>query len=327
VTSRVRCCIAVTFDEAVEFELNVARSLLGSTAVDRILPHITLVPPIDLPVDEAWGLVERIGSLATKVRPIELELAGFATFANRRISGHVPVIRGTDELAELRNVLGPLDHSRPYVPHVTIIDAVSREAAQVLSAQLANYRLVTQAKEVTLLVADIRGGRRRWRPLVRALLGYGGPRRRSHRTAIAMLSRTGVLANLVRSPGLSCWLVEKSGEVLGWVEAVPGPSGVWVLAKPVVRDPESTGFGLEELMVDELVGYLRPASIATLDQHHPLDDFGARRLSREEAALLGLDSVDPRDFGLLAESPRGVSVRSADGSQGMRWKFLSFSTR
>lgn len=326
----VRCCIVATFDEVAESELNVARRLLGSGSIEWILPHITLVPPQKCSVDVAWALAVRVARLATSVAPVDVELAGFGTFANRRVSGHIPVVRGAAELDVWRQELGSCGEDRPYVPHVTLLNHIDLQTAQVLTDQLAAYRLSTTVAEVTLLVANTHSQRRAWRPLLRAVIGYGVRQQRSHYKVVAVLSRTAPVMHRSGSNGVSCWLLRTTGELLGWVEVVPGPSGLWVLGPVVLCDEGDAGFGLEELMVDRLVDYLRPASVVVHQRDHPLERLGARSLSLKEVGLLRLDSFDEQVLGERWRPREGRgSATEDDGakSQGISWKFLSFSTR
>lgn len=317
VTPRVRCCLAVTFDEGVESELNLLRRFLGSGALDWIPPHITLIPPVDCSPAEAWSFVAQIAELSTRVEPVTLELTGFDTFANRRITGHLSVVAGGDELERWRDRLASSRDSRIYVPHVTVVENIKPEEGLILHERLSRYRVETSASEMSLLVADARGSRRGWRPFVRALVGYGGRRRRSHRSVLVMLSRSSPVARRRDSRSVSAWLLDVSGELLGWVEAIAGPNGVWVFDDSVMLDRDLVGFGFEELVVEELLVYLQFATAVVAPEWvTSLDPLGATTMSSDTARLLGL-----RSFDLSAVD------RTADGNQAIRWKFLSFSTR
>ncbi len=316
-TPRVRCCLAVTFDEEIESELNVLRRFLGSGALDWIPPHVTLIPPVDTTPAEAWNFVGQIAALSTRAEPVSLEMAGFDTFTNRRITGHLPVVSGGAELEQWRDQLGPVRDSRAYVPHVTVVENIEADEALMLQERLSRYRLETTASEVSLLVADARGRRRGWRPFVRALVGYGGRRRRSHRSVVVMLSRSSPVAHRRESQCVSAWMLDSSGELLGWVEAFAAPSGVWVFDDSVILDRDLVGFGFEELVVEELLVYLQSATAVVAPAWvSSLDPLGATTLSSEGVRLLGLRSFDLSMIG-----------RRADAAQAMRWKFLSFSTR
>jgi 2'-5' RNA ligase len=317
VTPRVRCCVAVTFGEGIETELNALRRFLGSGALDWIPPHVTLVPPVDCTPAEAWSFVAQVAVLSARAEPVTLELAGFDTFVNRRITGHLPVVSGGGELERWRDQLAPIRDARAYVPHVTVVENIEPEEALMLHKRLSQYRLEAVASEVSLLVAEARGRRRGWRPFARALVGYGGRRMRSHRSVIVMLSRSSPVAHRRGSRSITAWLLDSAGELLGWVEAVAASSGVWVLDDCVMLDSDLVGFGFEELVVEELLVYLQSSTaVVAPEQVTSLDPFGAATLSSEATHLLGLRTFDLSRLG-----------RATDDGQAIRWKFLSFSTR
>ncbi|MGC9154201.1 MAG: 2'-5' RNA ligase family protein [Ferrimicrobium sp.] len=314
--------MAVTFADPIETELNVVRRLLGSRSTDWIPPHITLVPPVDCTPMEAWLWVGRIGTLSTQVAPVDLELSGFGFFANRRITGHLPVEAGGEALGQWHDRLVGLPDERPYLPHVTVVEDLDLATSSVLRERLAQYTLAVQAKEVSLLVADARGKRRGWRPFLRALVGFGGLRRRAHRSVLAVLSHSSPLSHQGSAPSISCWLLDESGGLLGWGEAIGAPSGVWILNDPVLLDGDLVGCGFEELVVEELMEYLRPRTLVGQSSTKILDTFGARSMSAEAAWLLGLDQLGLDHSGLAMADSKGLG-----GSYAIRWKFLSFSTR
>ncbi|WP_298209880.1 2'-5' RNA ligase family protein [Ferrimicrobium sp.] len=314
---RVRCCVAVTFADPVAVELDVVRRVLGSRSIDWIVPHITLVPPVDCTPAEAWEWVGRIGAFCTRTAPVDLELQGFATFANRRITGHLPVRVGQEDLERWHGQLTVARSSRSYIPHVTVVENLDSETSSILEHQLSTYELGVRADEVTLLVAQVRGQRREWRPFLRALVGFGGMRRRAHRSVRAVLSRSSPVAHSLRCSQVSCWLMDETGELLGWVEAINGPNGVWVLNAPVLLDSDLVGFGFEELVVGELLDYLSPSTVVARSQVEILDAFGAEPLSLEGARLLGLHR-----FALTT-----VGSSAVEDPHTIKWKFLSFSTR
>ncbi len=271
---------------------------------------------------EAWLWVGRIGALSTQVAPVDLELSGFDIFANRRITGHLPVVVGRGALRQWHDRLVAQPDERPYLPHVTVVEDLDLDASSVLRERLARYTLAVQASEVTLLVADARGQRRRWRPFLRALVGFGGLRRRAHRSVVAVVSQSSPLSHPQSAPSISCWLLNVSGELLGWGEAIGGPSGVWILNDPVLLDGDLIGCGFDELIVEELMEYLRPATIVGQSSTNILDAFGARSMSPEAARLLGLDQLSLDHPGLAMADSQVLA-----GSYAIRWKFLSFSTR
>lgn len=316
-SARVRCCVAVTFNEEIESELNVLRRFLGSTALDWIVPHITLLPPLDCTPLEAWELVGKVAALSTRAEPVRLEFAGFDSFSNRRITGHLPVVTGEADIVRWRDYLAPKDDRRPFVPHVTLVENIAPEEALMLHERIARYSLGAIASEVSLLVADAHGRRRGWRPFVRALVGYGGQRRRSHRSTVVILSTTSPASHDRESRSVTAWLLDASGDLLGWVDAVTGPTGVWVLGDTVMVDRDLVGFGFEELVVEELLEYLRSSRLVVApEQVKSLDPFGAQILSSETVDILGLRSFDLSRLGKIVDS-----------GYAMRWKFLSFSTR
>lgn len=104
-------------------------SLFGNARFERIVPHVTLVPPInvsevDLP--EALAAVRRV---ATGTKPFRIGFSSLASFAPSARTVHLAVESRSGELERLRDRVrvGPLlrDDPRPFSPHVTLMTGAS----------------------------------------------------------------------------------------------------------------------------------------------------------------------------------------------------------
>lgn len=133
--ARVRLGVALLVDEPWRTEINGLRRALGDQNLERIAPHITLIPPINVRVEEQQIAFDIVRRAAEGTRPIDVTLGPVTTFAPK-----TPVVKldvqgeGRARIVALREAMatGPLlrDSQWPFDPHVTLND----EAADALIA-------------------------------------------------------------------------------------------------------------------------------------------------------------------------------------------------
>ena len=146
---------------------------MGDGSLDRIAPHLTLVPPVNV---RSHALVEALAVLRTaasgQTGPLDLDLGPAATFLPVN-----PVVfldvggPGLEALARMHRAVsaGPLLRAErwPWQPHVTLCDDAPEDRAVAAVAALAQYRVVARFDRAVLLEERDR----RWVPLADALLG------------------------------------------------------------------------------------------------------------------------------------------------------------
>lgn len=109
-------------------EVDVLRRALGSGSTERIPPHLTLVPPVNVRGEQLAAVHGILDAAATAAGPVELRVGPVATFAPRTPTVHLEVRGATDaddaQLRALRDGLldGPLDRPEEFAfaPHVTL---------------------------------------------------------------------------------------------------------------------------------------------------------------------------------------------------------------
>ncbi|HTO00175.1 MAG TPA: GNAT family N-acetyltransferase [Microthrixaceae bacterium] len=111
---------------------------------ERIPPHVTVVPPLNLSaadLEEALILVRRVASGTSR---FHLGFEGLASFTPSANTVHLAIADDSGELSRLRDLLrvGPLerDDQRTFVPHITLVKSASPE-------QIEASRLISDARE------------------------------------------------------------------------------------------------------------------------------------------------------------------------------------
>ena len=195
--SRLRLGVALLVPSPVAEGVNVLRRACGDEALERMAPHCTLVPPVNVRedrLDEALALLRRA---AAATAPITVTLGPPATFLPDTPVLYLALSSGAEAVREVRDrvFVDPLARALtwPFHPHVTLRDggAPARLAAAVEA--LADYRGEVTFEGVHLLQERRDdSGRRVWRPLADASFG---------RTAV--VGRGGLELELSVTEGLS----------------------------------------------------------------------------------------------------------------------------
>lgn len=121
---RTRLTVALVPPAHLLEPIQVLRRAVDDPRVDRLSPHVTLVPPVNLPDEEVADAHRLVRRAATAAEPFTLELGGAATFAPGTPTLHLSVHGDLAALSGLREALmvppfGRPD-PRPFVPHVTL---------------------------------------------------------------------------------------------------------------------------------------------------------------------------------------------------------------
>jgi 2'-5' RNA ligase len=167
--------VAFGIPEPYTSELQGWRERLGDPNASGIPPHVTLLPPTNLP-DSALGEVEEhLRSVAASERPFRMHLRGSATFRPVSPVVFVPLVQGIAdcERVEAQVRSGPLarELSFPYHPHVTVAHDLGAEALDRAFDALADYDAQFDVWGFTLFEQDREGV---WRPQRDFPFGGGG---------------------------------------------------------------------------------------------------------------------------------------------------------
>jgi len=139
--------------------------------LDRVPPHLTLVPPVNVREDDVGAALATVRTAAGRSRPIALELGPPATFLPVSPVLYLAVGGGT-ELQRLRDEVfqPPLARSLTwaFVPHVTIADQMDEGRIAAALTALADYRVSVVFDAVHVLQE---GPGRVWTPVADVLLG------------------------------------------------------------------------------------------------------------------------------------------------------------
>ena len=107
-------------------------------------PHITILPPIAVPLAEKEAVFEHLAQVAERSRPFNLSLDGSGTFEPISPVAFLNVAKGALQCGQLADDVrvGALDYpSRfPYHPHVTLAQGVEPELLDLALKQTADFQ-------------------------------------------------------------------------------------------------------------------------------------------------------------------------------------------
>jgi 2'-5' RNA ligase/8-oxo-dGTP pyrophosphatase MutT (NUDIX family) len=173
--SRARLGVIARLPEPLGIHVQAWRRALGDPAAERIVPHLTLVPPQTVDerdLDRAVALVERAAAEAV---PFLVELDGAATFLPDGPVAYLVVREGGPALAALEAVLreSPLDRrTHPFHPHVTLVQDLPPDRVEFAARELAGFRAAFPVRELALMREQREPELGRvWRPLAAATVG------------------------------------------------------------------------------------------------------------------------------------------------------------
>ncbi|HEX7168756.1 MAG TPA: GNAT family N-acetyltransferase [Acidimicrobiales bacterium] len=140
---RRRLGVALLLPSAVATEIDGLRRALGEPELDRIAPHITLVPPVNVREEHLDEALRVVRTAAVAAEPIELTLGPPATFLPDNPVVYLGVWGRHDLLFRLRDAVfvPPLERKLtwPFVPHVTLADGIDPERVAAAVGVLAGY--------------------------------------------------------------------------------------------------------------------------------------------------------------------------------------------
>jgi 2'-5' RNA ligase len=135
--------VAISVPSPWREELTGWRRQVGDPEGDRIVPHVTLLPPTQVPADRMPEIEDHLDAAAAAYRPFEIHLSGTGTF--RPVSDVVFVVVAAGiaqcEQLEARVRSGPLARETrfPYHPHVTVAHDIPDEGLDRAYEGLADF--------------------------------------------------------------------------------------------------------------------------------------------------------------------------------------------
>lgn len=204
--------MALLVPEPASIEIDGLRRACGDSAIARVAPHITLVPPVNVRESDVEGAFELVSAAAASEIPLSATLGPAATFHPINPVAYLAVdgpIRPLRERVFTRPLYRTVD--LPFVPHVTIAtDASPDRLAQIVVA-LADYRVDVVFESVDLLEQS---DDRVWRSIATFALG---PPQRSGTGGIVTEVRADDMAGrrfgfVARREGAVC------GRIAGWID-------------------------------------------------------------------------------------------------------------
>lgn len=149
------------------------RRALGDPSVGRVMPHLTLVPPVNVRTTDLETALRVLRSAASsQPGPLRLTAGPPATFLPQNPVLYLEVGGDTERLRSLRDAVfrPPLERtlSWPWVPHFTLADGIDEARIRSALLSLNSYAAVAEFDQVVLLEE---GAGRVWRALADARLG------------------------------------------------------------------------------------------------------------------------------------------------------------
>jgi 2'-5' RNA ligase len=306
------------FDTDVAAEIDGVRRALGSSQLSRIPPHITVIPPLNLPADVADEPERLVREVAATLDPFSLHIGAAGTFADNPgvLFFAVEPSAALDRLRDrLHAVIPAAKHRdrRSFVPHVTLVSHRDDRALDTLAAELSNYSRDVRIEAVTLMTQVEEAPERPWRIVATYDLGriavvgrggvevvlYGGS---GHSDALdAALERWSTLPAAPlhqRFADSHFALATLGGTVVGvakWRERF----GAGDLEEFVVA-PESRGLGIGTRLLDFVEAQLRAHDVSLLRAYCDPDSLTAQYLQGRGFAPMG-------DVALVGDERRGFA--------------------
>jgi 2'-5' RNA ligase len=118
------------------------RSKVGDPQASVVPPHVTLLPPTEVPLSRRPAIAAHLAAVARSHPPFDMHLSGTGTFQPVSDVVFVTVARGIGNCELLANDVrtGPLDRtlSFPYHPHVTVAHDVPVDMLELAYSGLSD---------------------------------------------------------------------------------------------------------------------------------------------------------------------------------------------
>lgn len=153
-TDAVTLGVAVAVPEPFAAALRDGRAATGDPAAVAVPPHVTVVPPLQVPPGTVDEVVDHVRRTVAEVPAFAITLVGTGTFRPVSDVVFVQVVDGATACDRLQEAVrtGPLSRrlAFPYHPHVTVAHDVPTEALDRVQAQLADFRAAFDVEQVSV---------------------------------------------------------------------------------------------------------------------------------------------------------------------------------
>lgn len=171
----LRLGVVLLFPSGLSLKIDGIRQALGSVGPSRIAPHVTLVPPFNLPQSEIASLRAAITDVVDEVSPFMVEIGAASSFGEDSPVLYLTVRDLGDALQPLVSHLNfgkmKMREDRLYVPHVTLADHLSPEKVAAGVELLSGFEERVVVDRLTLLEKPASPVPSRWRADFTPLLG------------------------------------------------------------------------------------------------------------------------------------------------------------
>ncbi len=268
--TRERLGVALLLPSALAREIIGLRRALGSAHIATQPPHITLVPPVNVPTDEVDRAITIVRSAVTAgIGPMVFKIGPVATFAPVSPVIYLCVGGDVEPLRELRErCLRPplqrrIDHE--YVPHVTLHEQADEHLNTAAQRALAAYSQMFVATHVDVLRED---SDHVWRsiaeiPLSSVVRGRGTVELRITSTGVISPDVCTLMAACLPAIGDALWNTkadrvlearDRDGALLGALTYfASAPRSVPISIEAMAIAPSHQGMGIAGRLIDELI--------------------------------------------------------------------------
>lgn len=175
--ARQRLGVVLLVPQPLATQIDGLRRALGDGARERIAPHVTLVPPVNLAERDVPAALRSVREAAAAIEPLALRLGPVETFLPVSPTAYLPVDGAREQVEALLSLRsgclgGPLAREvrHEFVPHVTVADELSHERLEHAVSALRDFTADVGFDRVHVMFEQ---PGRIWAPIADALLGAG----------------------------------------------------------------------------------------------------------------------------------------------------------
>jgi 2'-5' RNA ligase len=172
---RTRVGVVLLIPPPVAGEIDALRRAVGAEDIERLQPHLTLVPPVNVHDDDMDAALDLLRDAAQRTVPFTLRLGPVRTFLPTNPVLFLEVGGQVGEVDALRDKVfrAPLERNLtwPFQPHVTVLDGGDEAHIRSSVDALASYRAEVTLEAVHLMQEFNQEGVRFWRPVFEAPFG------------------------------------------------------------------------------------------------------------------------------------------------------------
>jgi len=150
--------VAIEIPEPWGTQIQDYRESIGDPMAELIPPHITLVPPVDIPAALMRDIALHLENAAAMLEPFKVHLSGTATFRPVSSVVFIALTEGISGCERLERAVrqGPLgvDLTFPYHPHVTVAHELPDEVLDRATSDLRGFDATFVVEHFTLYIHD-----------------------------------------------------------------------------------------------------------------------------------------------------------------------------